>query len=159
MWLVRREQLAAAGTVARKGAEGNLASMKLVALIGGGCLLMALGGCATTSPDAHAAEEVAAGFHRALDSGDASVACRLLAPRTVSEVEERSSSACDKALGSMDLPAAGDVVAGGAYGLSAQVILRGDTVFLSLTPSGWLVTAAGCTRVPDEPYDCTVKGG
>lgn len=132
--------------------------MKVVALLGGGCLLIALGGCATTSPDAHAAEEVAVGFHRAHDAGNDSAACRLLAPRTVSEVEERSSRGCEDALGAMNLASAGSVVAGGAYGLSAQVILRGDTVFLSLTPSGWLVTAAGCTRVPDQPYDCEVRG-
>jgi hypothetical protein len=133
--------------------------MKLAAVLGAGCLLIALGGCATTSPDAHAAEEAAVGFHRALDGADDSAACRLLAPRTVSEVEERSSGACEDALRAMDLPSAGDVVSAGAYGLSAQVILRGDTVFLSLTPSGWLVTAAGCTRVPDQPYDCVVRGG
>jgi hypothetical protein len=133
--------------------------MKLAAILGGGCLLIALGGCAATSPDAHAAEEAAVGFHRALDAGDDSAACRLLAPHTVSEVEERSSGACKDALREMDFPSTGDVVARGAYGLSAQVILRGDTVFLSLTPSGWLVTAAGCTRVPDQPYDCVVSGG
>ena len=132
--------------------------MKLVALIGGGCLLIALGGCAASSPDAQAAEKTAAAFHQALDAGDASAACRLLAASTVVELEKRGSSACDDALGSIGLPPAGDVVSGGVYGLSAQVILRGDTVFLSLTPSGWLVTAAGCTRVPDQPYDCDVKG-
>ena len=132
--------------------------MKLVALIGGGCLLVALGGCAAGSPDAHAAEKAAADFHRALDAGDASAACRFLAPRTVSELEKRGSGACDEALGSIGIPQAGDVVSGGVYGLSAQVILGGDTVFLSLTPSGWLVTAAGCTRVPDQPYNCEVKG-
>lgn len=153
------QQVAGTGTVAGRNAEGNLAAMKLAALLGGGCLLIALGGCATTSPEAHAAEEAAVGFHRALDAGDDSAACRLLAPRTIVAVEERSSGACQDALRALNLPPVGSVVAAGAYGMSAQVILRGDTVFLSRTVSGWFVTAAGCTRVPDQPYDCVVRGG
>jgi hypothetical protein len=44
------------------------------------------------------------------------------------------------------------------YGLQAEVILSGDTVFLSRFEDGWRVIAAGCTPQEGKPFDCLVKG-
>lgn len=133
--------------------------MRVLELAVGGCLVGMLAGCAAASPDIRAAENRAVAFHRELDAGDGVAACRLLAPRTMSELEERSDEPCAAALESLDLGSAGDLVGGSAYGLSAQVKFGADTVFLTLDRTGWLVTAAGCSAVPDQPYDCEVRGG
>jgi hypothetical protein len=139
--------------------EGSLARMKVLAILVGGILTAALGGCASTSPDAHAALESAIAFHRAIDSGDDHAACQLLAPQTLAQLEEQADAACPNALAALRLDAGGDAVQATAYGLAAEVVLAGDTVFLTHAPGGWLVTAAGCSPVPDRPYDCQVKGG
>jgi hypothetical protein len=136
-----------------------LARMRILQLVVGGCLVGLLAGCAAASPDTRAAEDGAVAFHRALDAGDGAAACRLLAPRTLSELEERSDEPCAAALESLDLGSAGNLVGGSAYGLAAQVKFGADTVFLTLDPTGWRVTAAGCSAVPDQPYDCEVRGG
>lgn len=133
--------------------------MKVLAIIVGGFLAATLGGCASTSPDAHAALERAVAFHRAVDSGDAHAACDLLAPHTVAELEDQADAPCTEALAGLELTAGGDAVRSTAYGLAAEVVLAGDTVFLTHASGGWLVTAAGCTPVPDQPYNCEVKGG
>jgi hypothetical protein len=132
--------------------------MKLLAMGVGASLIAMLGGCASTSPDAHDARDRAIEFHQALDSGDDQTACDLLAPQTLTELQRETDAACPEALAALDLAPGGDPVHATAYGLSAQVVLTGDTVFLVHTPSGWLVTAAGCRPVPDKPYDCEVKG-
>jgi hypothetical protein len=132
--------------------------MKLLAVIVGAGVIATLGGCASTSPDADAARDSAIAFYRALDSGDDQAACELLAPKTISELETQADAACPAALSALDLAAGGDAVDANAYGLAAQVVLSNDTVFLTHAPNGWLVTAAGCAPVPDQPYDCKVKG-
>lgn len=132
--------------------------MKPLALVVGACVIGMLCGCASTSPDAHDARERAITFHRSLDSGDYQAACGLLAPQTRSELEDEADTPCPDALAGLDLSPGGDALHATAYGLAAQVTLAGDTVFLTHTPSGWLITAAGCAPVPDEPYDCEVKG-
>ena len=103
--------------------------------------------------------ESAVAFHQALDSGDGHAACDLLAPKTVEQLEEQADAACPDALAALPLATGGDPVQATAYGLAAEVVLVGDTVFLTHAPGGWLVTAAGCSPVPDQPYDCQVKGG
>jgi hypothetical protein len=138
--------------------RGSLARMKLLAVVVGAGVIAMLGGCASTSPDAHDARDRAIAFHRALDSGDDQAACELLAPQTLSELEDEADTACPAALASLDLAAGGDAIRAAAYGLAAQVVLSGDTVFLTHAPSGWLITAAGCAPVPKHPYDCQVKG-
>jgi hypothetical protein len=43
------------------------------------------------------------------------------------------------------------------WGEQAQVLLSGDTVFLTRVREGWKVTAAGCRRQAKGPYDCDVE--
>ncbi|MEU6064946.1 hypothetical protein ABZ864_10745 [Streptomyces sp. NPDC047082] len=45
------------------------------------------------------------------------------------------------------------------YGRRARVVLNADTLFLSVFPAGWKVTAAGCVPRSQQPYQCQIKGG
>lgn len=125
-------------------------------LLGAGVLLV--GGCASP-PDESAVGDVAVQFHEAADSGDFEGACGLLIATARQEVEATTGADCADGLASLDLPSAGAIRDVKAYGRAAQVQLEHDTVFLALEPEGWLVIGAGCTPVPDRPYDCDVKVG
>jgi hypothetical protein len=86
------------------------------------------------------------------------VACSLLAPQTVEEVE-RDGAACTEALpqeAAQGGPAFRSVE---VYGKDAIARFADDTVFLALFRGGWKVTAANCQeKVKDQPFDCSVKG-
>jgi hypothetical protein len=43
------------------------------------------------------------------------------------------------------------------WGDAAQVRLPDDVLFLRQVAGVWQVSAAGCTRQPVGPYDCTVS--
>jgi hypothetical protein len=88
---------------------------------------------------------------------DATAACTLLAPATISELEKGSGS-CAKGVAGADLPAGGGLREVEVYGLDAIARLDGDTIFLARFADGWRVTAAGCTPQGDGPYDCDIKG-
>jgi hypothetical protein len=88
---------------------------------------------------------------------DPDAACDLLAPRTRQELEEAEGT-CAQALTQADVGTASDATTVDVYGKDAVVHLGDATVFLARFEDGWRVTAAGCTPVPDRPYDCTVKG-
>jgi hypothetical protein len=45
------------------------------------------------------------------------------------------------------------------FGTQAMVDYGGETTFLARFQRGWKVMAAGCTPVPQEPYDCAISGG
>jgi hypothetical protein len=83
--------------------------------------------------------------------------CALLAPATLETLESDESAPCADAITSIPLPG-GTVEAVEVWGRDAQVRLSGDTVFLTETPSGWRVTAAGCEPRGEMPYDCQVEG-
>ena len=88
---------------------------------------------------------------------DPRAACALLAPGTLEELEQ-SEGACDEVLPGQDLGSATGPATVEVYGKDAVAHLGEATVFLARYDDGWRVTAAGCTPVPDRPYDCTVKG-
>ncbi|KMS77301.1 lipoprotein [Streptomyces viridochromogenes] len=106
-----------------------------------------------------AAAAAATGFTYALQRADGRQACALLAPRTLDELEKPEQTPCAQAVTEERLPAGGAVRRVDVYGGQARVVLTGDTLFLAHFPSGWKVTAAGCTPRPEQPYDCTIKGG
>jgi hypothetical protein len=83
--------------------------------------------------------------------------CALLAPSTLQTLESDESAPCADVIGQVPLPG-GAVEAVEVWGGDAQVRLGGDTVFLTETPSGWLVTAAACEPRGELPYDCQVEG-
>lgn len=120
--------------------------------------LLALGGCAGQgSAEDGNAEKAAVEFSRSIDASTA-VACGLLAPQTLKELEA-AEGACADALPSEVQSASGPAASTEVYGKDAVVHLSTDTIFLARFRQGWRVTAAGCTRQQDgRPYDCKVKG-
>ena len=86
-----------------------------------------------------------------------SAACDLLAPPTRHELEQSDGEPCDEALEQQELPVGatpGDV---DVYGDEAIAHLTGDVLFLANVAGRWMVSAAGCSPQPDQPYDCEVK--
>jgi hypothetical protein len=115
-------------------------------------------GCSALNPGTDAAVDTVQRFHGELAAGNAGQACALLAPNTVEGVEEGESGSCPVKLAQLSLPQSGAVTDSRAYGRSAQVLLRDDTVFLTRSGDEWKITAAGCTPRGERPYDCDVKG-
>ena len=116
-----------------------------------------LTGCGAGSPAGP--RDAALAFRVAWQQGDGLAACRLLAPDTAAEVVSSSGRPCPQGILDQDAPAAGAVQATHVWGGSAQVRLRGDTVFLSRFDDGWRVLAAGCVPRAGKPYDCELAGG
>jgi hypothetical protein len=120
-------------------------------------LVTAVSGCGHlgSTEDANASQ-AAENFDRSLS--DPSRACQLLAPGTLSELQN-SFGPCRQSLPKQDLPAAARVLKVDVYGQDAMVVLNGDVLFLARFPDGWKVTAAGCRlQSPGRPYTCTLKG-
>ncbi len=85
-------------------------------------------------------------------TGDPGQRCDLLAPATRAALERRESAPCTDVI--EDLPLSGGSVESiETWGGNAQVVLSGDTVFLSETSAGWRITAAACRQRADAPYD------
>lgn len=121
--------------------------------------LLVLGGCASVTERESAASRAVQRFEAALHAGQAERACAVLAPGTVAELEDSAKTACPAALSDAGVPAGGAVERVDVYGRQALVVLRHDTLFLSVFPDGWRITAAGCEpRTGGLPYSCEVKG-
>ena len=133
----------------------NRAALRGTVLLGAGLagvgLLTGLTGCAGASDGD--VSKVAVTFEN--PSGDVQSRCALLAPATLTELEQ--DSPCADALPQLPLDG-GRVRSVEVWGGGAQVRMEGDTVFLTQTRSGWRVTAAGCTPRGDAPYQCEVDG-
>jgi hypothetical protein len=97
-------------------------------------------------------------FEAALKRGDAATACDLLAPPTRKELEQSESERCAKALPQQDIPPAANAADVEVFGDEAIARVIGDVLFLTNVGGTWMVSAAGCTPQPDEPYECEVKG-
>ncbi|WP_309140345.1 hypothetical protein [Streptomyces sp. PKU-EA00015] len=121
--------------------------------------LLLLSGCASVTERESAASGAVERFEAALRSGQTGRACAVLAPGTVEELEDSAKTACPAALNDAEVPAGGAVERVDVYGRQARVVLRHDTLFLSVFPDGWRITAAGCRpRTGGLPYSCEVKG-
>jgi hypothetical protein len=130
-----------------------------VRFLGGVICLLLIAGCGSLGNREDAAADTATAFLSAVDGGNGTAACEVLAPETVSEVEQSAGEPCAQAVLGEDLPAPAPVTASEVYGQRALVRLGGETVFLAVFPGGWRVVAAGCTPRGDQPYDCVVQGG
>jgi hypothetical protein len=115
-------------------------------------------GCSALNPGTDAAAQTVQRFHGELAAGNAGQACALLAPNTVEGVEQGDTGSCADKLAQVTLPHSGVVTDSRAYGRSAQVLVRDDTVFLTRSGNEWKITAAGCIPRGERPYDCDVKG-
>jgi hypothetical protein len=120
--------------------------------------LIALCCTACGNGGADAPRSVANSFEKALGSDDGATACNLLAPTTLSELEQSAGSPCAQAILDQDLPPASSPRQAVAYGSMAQVRFAEDTLFLSQYDGKWLVLAAGCTPGTSR-FDCTIQGG
>jgi hypothetical protein len=119
-------------------------------------LLVLVAGCGNLGSAENAnAADAALAFERTLSNP--SRACQLLAPGTLSELQD-SFGPCSRSLPPRHLPTATSVMSVDVYGKDALVHLDDDWVFLARFDQGWLVTAAGCVPVSDRPFDCKVKG-
>jgi hypothetical protein len=121
-------------------------------------LLAVLAGCSGTPGNDAVAGNVTAHFAEALAAGDADTACTLLATQTRATLEAETGESCTDAIVALQLPAGGTVHSTKAYARAAESVLDFDVIFLSLEPTGWKVTAAGCRERPGLPYQCELKG-
>jgi hypothetical protein len=121
-----------------------------------GCVLVLAGCSGLGNAESGNARAAAQQFSRAV-TDDPAAACELLAPRTLEELED-AEGPCEQSLPAQDLGDGADVASVDVYGKDAVVHVGDDTVFLARFADGWRVTAAGCTAVPERPYDCTVEG-
>lgn len=139
-------------TAARRvgGWAGRLSrQLKTVPLLA----LLAVGGCAPSSAGAGSAAQ---DFRKALADGDSSAACSMLTPHLHEEASAQGT--CEEQLESLQLPASGEAVKTETYGRNAMVEFDDDTVFLTVSGSGWQVTGAGCTAQGESPYNCELGG-
>ncbi|MFJ6121589.1 hypothetical protein [Streptomyces sp. NPDC092129] len=118
-----------------------------------------LAGCGTLGEREAAVSRAALRFEGSVRRVDGIRACAALAPQTQQELEQSAKARCAEALPGEQLPYGGSVRQVQVYGRQARVVLTTDTLFLSLFPSGWKVTAAGCAPRPQQPYQCQIKGG
>jgi hypothetical protein len=121
--------------------------------------VLATAGCGSVDDRGDAASAAAVQMLSAVANNDGADACVLLAPDTVSGLEESAGKPCAEAILEEDLAAPGSVTGADVYGQWAQVRLTDDTVFLGVFPGGWRVVAAGCTAREELPYDCTLQRG
>jgi hypothetical protein len=119
---------------------------------------LALTGCA--GPQGDSVEDAAAGFAEALTAHDGPAACRLLAPRTKSELEASAGEPCRDSVVEEMRSQGGSMGGSGVevFGTAARVRTGRDTMFLARFQGGWKVSAAGCTSTPSGIYDCVLKG-
>jgi hypothetical protein len=122
-------------------------------------VLVTAGACATPSERRDDVTLQVTRFERALEAGRHERLCAALAPSTREELEQSAERRCARAIGEQELPAAGTVRRVDVYGEQARVVLDHDTVFLGHFPTGWRITAAGCTPRPQRPYQCEIEGG
>lgn len=119
--------------------------------------LISLAACSSGNDDA--ATEVAEQLHASLQAEDGAAACDLLSSDAQKELSDSQGSSCETAIMATGLPDSGQVVEVKVYGTSALVRYDDDIVFLGDFPTGWKVTAAGCSPQAGAPYDCQVQGG
>jgi hypothetical protein len=98
-------------------------------------------------------------FEESIQRADGTRACAALAPQTRQELQQSAKTSCRKAFFEERLSPAGTVREVQVYGRQARVVLAADTLFLSIFPSGWKITAAGCEPRSHQPYQCQIKGG
>ena len=125
-------------------------------------LLLSVGatGCGREA-DRKDATAVAERFLAAVGSGDAAVACGLLAADTRKALEDEEQKPCREAIGAVEIDA-GSPIAVELYLTNAEADLdNGERTFLSETAGGWRISAAGCKAgdgPPDDvPMDCELE--
>jgi hypothetical protein len=114
-------------------------------------LVLVLAGCGPGEREA-AAVQAAEEFTVAVQAGQHEIACQLLAPPALRELDEP----CAEALA--QIPPLGAVRGVDVYGHQAEVRGTDDTLFLTDTAGTWQIVAAGCRAQRAQPYDCAIQG-
>ncbi|WP_406272659.1 hypothetical protein OH779_35500 [Actinacidiphila glaucinigra] len=121
-------------------------------------LAAAVTSCGTLAEREEAAFAAATRFEQALTAQQTTELCAALAPATRDELEQSAKQPCRQGVTKSDIPAAGAVHSVDVYGGQARVVLEHDTIFLAHFPTGWKISAAGCSSQPGQPYSCEIKG-
>ncbi|OLZ44594.1 hypothetical protein BS329_36460 [Amycolatopsis coloradensis] len=116
-------------------------------------LSLLLAGCAGASGQ-EPVKVTAGRFLSALASGDHGSACALLAPRAR---ESWAPADCEGGIAGANVPD-GVPETVSVWSEEAQVKTARDTLFLHESPTGWLITGAGCRHRNEQVYDCVVGG-
>lgn len=116
---------------------------------------LSLAACSASAQE-QPATAAAQSFQAAVQRGDGAAACALLSPGAASALESSTGDRCDKVILALGLKG-GAVDSVAVWGSAAQARTAGGVLFLDEFASGWRVRAAGCTPVPDKPYDCEVE--
>jgi len=83
--------------------------------------------------------------------------CDLLAPATLTTLENDEEAPCAEALPQLPL-GTGAVESVEVWGEEAQARLSDDTLFLTRTRQGWRVLAGACTpQGPELPHRCRLE--
>lgn len=109
--------------------------------------------------DAAPVEAATRAFLAAIHNGQGGVACRLLSPGAIREVQQSERKPCAQAITSVRLKASGGIQRTAVYVRTAEIHLTNSVMFLSPFNGRWKIYAAGCTATSYPPYDCAVQGG
>jgi hypothetical protein len=110
--------------------------------------------CAS-SPDRSSVSAAAVAFVSSVADGNGAAACRDLTSDAQQSVSGATDVPCSKAVVSVDEKGTA-VSSVQVWGDAAQVHVGQDVVFLRRISGRWLVSAAGCVRQSEGPYDCDV---
>ena len=124
-----------------------------LALVAASCL--AASGCSGAQDAAVA--DVVADFYEAVSTSDGEGACAVLAPATLTELEQSAGKPCAEAVLSEGVPDVAGPERIQVFGTMAQVRHDQDVAFLTRFDDGWRVVAAACTAASSR-YDCSIKG-
>jgi hypothetical protein len=117
-------------------------------------VVLGTSGCGNSAEESNVRRATTA-FFAAVSAHHDDRACADLAPQAAQGLAT-SDSGCAEQIGKLKLTG-GAIRAVRVWGERAQVVLSGDTVFLTRVRQGWKVTAAGCRRQAKGPYDCDVE--
>jgi len=113
--------------------------------------------CTACGANGDSVATTATRFLDAVGQGDDDAACAMLAS-SATETLTSDGTPCATALADLDLPTDHTVDETSVWSDRAQVRTGADVLFLVEQPDGWRIAAAGCTRQPDETYQCLLEG-
>lgn len=131
------------------------ARVGIVLAVGAGAAMLT--GCGA-GPSEQDVTVVVQRFQDAVAARDGAAACAQLAPATRSKVASDKGEPCARAVLALGLRGGGRAEGADVYLTSGIAHVGRDAVFLQQTPTGWRISAAGCTPThADMPYDCELE--
>ena len=97
-------------------------------------------------------------FQQALVRHDGAAACAQLTAATREAVANDERAPCPRAVLGLGLKGGGRVGGADVYMTSGFARVGDEAAFLDQTPTGWRISAAGCSPTRDDmPYDCELE--